>query len=149
MLKVTKKVVKRKVEQSRKLTPFKDLTMDYMLEYAYNKMKIKKKDRLYSEDIYKTNEEERNKLISEISEKVCIDWFVFEVMMNEKLRKYEWLFEFLFNEMTYESSYYTESLHRYFETAYNRMLKEVSRRKRKGEIDKSCDWKIDVIRIQD
>lgn len=147
--KATKKTAKKVEKKPRNLTPFKDLTMDYMLEYAYNKMKIKKKDRIYAEVIYKASKEEREKLIAKISNMVHIDWFVFEVLMDEKLRKYEWLFEFLYNEMIYESTFYTESLHKYFETAYDRMLKEVSRRRRKGEIDESCDWKVDIIRLQD
>ena len=142
MLKITKKTT----EKQRKLTPFKDLTLDYMLEYAYNKMKVKKKDRIYSKDI---SGENKQKIITELCEKLHIDWFIFEVLEDEKLKKEEWLFEFLFNEMYYESSYYTESLHRYFETAYDRMIKVVNRRKRRGEIDKYCDWKINIIRVQD
>jgi hypothetical protein len=141
MLKIIKKTNKPK-----KLTPFRDLTLDYMLEYAYDKMKVKKKDRIYSEDIDKENKQE---IITELCEKLHIDWFIFEVLKDEKLRKDEWLFEFLFNEMYYESAYYTESLHKYFETAYDRMIKVVNRRKRMGEIDKYCDWKINIIRIQD
>lgn len=147
--KATKKTAKKVEKKLRKLTPFKDLTIDYMLEYAYDKMKIKKKDRIYAEVIYKASKEEKEKLIAKISYMVHIDWFVFEVLMNEKLRKDEWLFEFLYNEMIYESSFYAESLHKYFETAYDRMLKEVSRRRRKGEIDEACDWKVDIIRLQD
>lgn len=147
--KATKKTAKKVEKEPRKLTPFKDLTMDYMLEYAYDKVKIKKKDRIYVEAIYKASKEAREKLIAKISNMVHIDWFVFAVLMDEKLRKDEWLFEFLYNEMIYESAFYTESLHKYFETAYDRMLKEVSRRRRKDEIDESCDWKVDIIRLQD
>jgi len=145
MLKITKKVEKK----PRKLTPFNDLTIDYMLDYAYKKLRVKKQNRIYSQDIYIKNKKEREKLITQLCEDLHIDWFVFEVLMDNKLKKDEWLFEFLFDEMIYESAFYTESLHKHFETAYDRMLDVINERKKNGELDGFCSWKINVIRVQD